>query len=1301
MNKKLVFLPYDFDTALGIDNVGQLTFDYRVEDTDIIEDAEAFHGQSSVLWKNIRDAFQPELTSMYQTLRSTGAITYDKVEQSFEEHQSKWPEAIFNEDAYFKYLQPLIEDNDASYLEMLLGSKKEQRKWWLYNRFRYIDSKYNAGDNQTDYVTLRIYAKADMTITPYADIYPSVKFGSYMVKSRGQRNQPTVLSCPVESPNGLETYIYSASQIRSFGDLSAFKVGYCDFSRATKMQELKLGDADASYRNGQLTNVVLGNNVLLKKIDVRNCPNLTEPVNMSNCTNIEEAYFDGTAVTSVTLPNGGILKKLHLPDTVTSLSLINQTALTEFVLNDSSNVETLILENVPASVVNAKALLMATPANARIRIIGFSWDFDSYEDIVTFYDFLDQRKGIRGITDYPNPIMSGTIHVPSISTEQIRQLQLRYGDINITADALTYSARFYNGDTLLYVQPVNEGDTPSDPVTAGLIPEPTKPISGNIAYTYNGWDNAFTPVTGDVEFHAVYLETAICTVTFNDWDGTKLYEANVAQGGNVPDPVANHTIETPTRPVDENYSYTYKGWSSSLNNITASKTVVATYNTTPSVCITFVNYDGTKLYETYVANGSGIADPITSGLIETPTKPEDTTAQATYAYNGWNKTFSNVTANTTVTATYTATYYAYATFLNYDGTQLGKERYNVGTLIADPVQAHRIATPTRASGTGEDFNYIYKGWDQTFPYTLNANTSFTAQFKTDKMFTLTFYDWDGTTVLNTQSVVDEGDGVDPVATSVIGTPTRESTAQYTYTYTGWSNSGKWLNVTQDQTFTAQYSQTTRTYTVTFYKDRGDTTSVYSTTVNYGGTASLPSTNPTKDDAEFAGWEDTYKNVTADVSVYAKWNYTVEVVEITDSWDTILAAIDDGTYKTKYKIGNYKPLDLGTEGTVNMQIVAFDADELTSGGAAPVTMISKELLANQREMNSSKITEGGWPATQMRSELSTVIKPLIPANVASRIKTVKKYSWDANTSTELVSNDDLWIPSGREVGNAISDIEISGPDYTTVFKDNASRIKERSSSTSYWWLRSAISSINFYYVNRSGHPGNGNGANNMYSVALGFCLGTSEIEDSWDDIIAAANDGTYATKYNIGDWKSLDLGSEGVAQMQIVGVNCDELADGSGMAAMSFVSKNLLANSRQMNSSNTTEGGWPASKMRSELSTVIKPLIPANVANGIKTVKKYSWDANTSTELVSNDDLWIPSRREVGTAISGIETSGPDYTTIFKDNASRIKKKGSAAYSWWLRSAISSANFRRVNASGDPDTIGNASNRYGVALGFSI
>ena len=132
MKKKIVFLLYDADTAIGINNEGSLVFSYNLEDIDHTEGgADIFNGQQSVLWKNLREMFGAELKEMYQTLRSTGALSYDKVERAFEAHQAKWPEAIFNEDAWFKYLAPLEEKGSAAYLAMLQGSKAEQRKWWL------------------------------------------------------------------------------------------------------------------------------------------------------------------------------------------------------------------------------------------------------------------------------------------------------------------------------------------------------------------------------------------------------------------------------------------------------------------------------------------------------------------------------------------------------------------------------------------------------------------------------------------------------------------------------------------------------------------------------------------------------------------------------------------------------------------------------------------------------------------------------------------------------------------------------------------------------------------------------------------------------------------------------------------------------------------------------------------------------------------------------------------------------------------------------------------------------------------
>ena len=61
------------------------------------------------------------------------------------EQSDKWCEAIYNADGRFKYIDPLIEEGNGSYLYAAQGSRIENRKWWTYNRFLYIDSKYTAG----------------------------------------------------------------------------------------------------------------------------------------------------------------------------------------------------------------------------------------------------------------------------------------------------------------------------------------------------------------------------------------------------------------------------------------------------------------------------------------------------------------------------------------------------------------------------------------------------------------------------------------------------------------------------------------------------------------------------------------------------------------------------------------------------------------------------------------------------------------------------------------------------------------------------------------------------------------------------------------------------------------------------------------------------------------------------------------------------------------------------------------------------------------------------------------------------
>src|SRR5690606_13705020 len=107
------------------------------------------------------------------------------------EQSDMWSESIFNEDSQFKYIDPLLVDGNGSYLYAAQGSREEHRKWWMYNRIRYMDSKYTAASHLTDYATMRLYTPVewggvapnpDFTLAASGDGYARVKFGSYIVK---------------------------------------------------------------------------------------------------------------------------------------------------------------------------------------------------------------------------------------------------------------------------------------------------------------------------------------------------------------------------------------------------------------------------------------------------------------------------------------------------------------------------------------------------------------------------------------------------------------------------------------------------------------------------------------------------------------------------------------------------------------------------------------------------------------------------------------------------------------------------------------------------------------------------------------------------------------------------------------------------------------------------------------------------------------------------------------------------------------------------------------------------------------
>jgi len=636
-------------------------------------------------------------------------------------------------------------------------------------------------------------------------------------------------------------------------------------------------------------------------------------------------------------------------------------------------------------------------------------------------------------------------------------------------------------------------------------------------------------------------------------------------------------------------------------------------------------------------------------------------------------------------------------FRNYDGTKLYAQAVSEGGDATDPVSGGQIIAPTRptdADGT----TYSYNGWG-VLPTNIHENKTVTAQYI--PAYKVQWVNDDGT-VLQTKQVTTGQ------STQYTGsTPTKASTAQYTYAFKEWTGAddrttGAIDQVTGPKTVTATYTNTVRQYSYTFYAEDRSTV-LQNGTVDYGTTVQYNGTTPTSSEGgEFQGWEPSNMVITGNTSFYPKFQSEVEDAEITDDWATICANVDNGTYATEYKVGNYKPMDLGSEGTINMQIVAIDNEE------GPLVFVAKELLVTDKSMTSTGTNAGGYPATDvMKPYLNDTILPLVPEVVRQHIKAVSKTSYDKTTGADVTSTEKLWIPSAREIFGGTS-YEQSGPVYSTIYKDSTSRKKTKFGSSSFtiWWLRSANSSsdTNFRRVSTSGGADNSN-AGTSRGVCLSFVLSSDTISDSWEEIASAVVDGTYRTKYAVGDSKIIDLGDEGAISMQIVAFDTDELADGSGnTAAITWVAKQLLVTDKEMTSTGTNAGGYPASNVLrpylQENGTIWNKL-PTALKTLIKAVSKTSYDKTTGADVTSTEKLWIPSARETFGGAS-YEQSGPVYSTIYKDSNSRKKTKfGSSSFAdWWLRSAYSNSNtnFRYVVSSGSARN-GIAGSSYGVCLSF--
>lgn len=219
--------------------------------------------------------------------------------------------------------------------------------------------------------------------------------------------------------------------------------------------------------------------------------------------------------------------------------------------------------------------------------------------------------------------------------------------------------------------------------------------------------------------------------------------------------------------------------------------------------------------------------------------------------------------------------------------------------------------------------------------------------------------------------------------------------------------------------------------------------------------------------------------------------------------------------------------------------------------------------------------------------------------------------------------------------------------------------------------------------------------------------------SWAQIDTLGTAGVLGKIFALGDTKDVTLSGIGTMTLQIADFDHDYLsgATTAGKAAVTFLCKNLLYQTYQMNRDNTNSGGFPSSALCSTLNGSIYNALPSDLKAVIKTAYKwYGTGGNTTNGKWSGHKLWLPLTFEMFGESSYSPTT--ERTTgnarqypIFTNNASRIKKtnNGGGSEKWyWLASprASNSASFCGVAGDGSSSS-GSASNGSGVCFGLCV
>lgn len=220
------------------------------------------------------------------------------------------------------------------------------------------------------------------------------------------------------------------------------------------------------------------------------------------------------------------------------------------------------------------------------------------------------------------------------------------------------------------------------------------------------------------------------------------------------------------------------------------------------------------------------------------------------------------------------------------------------------------------------------------------------------------------------------------------------------------------------------------------------------------------------------------------------------------------------------------------------------------------------------------------------------------------------------------------------------------------------------------------------------------------------IGTPLNDMTWTDIRAISDAGLASSYFNVGDRKAVTLNGtvgslslSGTYYCYIIGIDHNSAIEGtnrihfqfgytaaSGGVHIAFTDaeygySHAPSSYFNMNSAQSSSGGWANSRMRTTTIPTFKACLPSDLQAVLKTVTKYS-DNTGSSDIASDtasyvtattDDIFLLSEWEVFGARKYANSAEQNYQAqyaYYSAGNSKVRYRHSATGSkvyWWLRS----------------------------------